>query len=105
VTTDGQTAYPRAIRETLGKRAEHVVCHGFVGNQEMEQDHRGVKQRYYPTLGYKRIESAGRFCRAFDEVRNYFRPRTQMGEEWSLSERRERFVSRYLRLQDQFCLS
>jgi putative transposase len=55
----------------------------------MEQDHRGIKQRYYPTLGYKCMAAAGRFCRAFDEVRNYFRLRSVMGEEWPWSQRRE----------------
>jgi putative transposase len=104
VITDGHTAYRRAIRETLGKKVEHQVCRGCVGNSEIEQDHRGIKQRYYPTLGYKGVESARRFCRVCDEVRNYFRPRTVMGEEWPWSHRREKFVGRYLRLQDQFCL-
>lgn len=104
VTTDGHPAYGRAIRETLGKKLEHAVCHGYVGNHELEQDHRAIKQRYYPTLGYKQMRSAARFCRTFEELRNYFRPRSMMGEQWPLSRRRERFLSRYLRLQDQFCV-
>jgi DDE domain len=84
VITDGHTPYPRAIEETLGKRVEHreIAC---VGNP-VEQDHRGIKQRYYPTLGFKAFAAAADFCRASEEVRNYSRPRTKMGEAVSLSD-------------------
>jgi transposase-like protein len=44
VTTDGHTAYPRAIRETLGEAVEHR-CNQYLNNR-LEQDHRGIKQRY-----------------------------------------------------------
>jgi transposase-like protein len=60
----------------------------------IEQDHRGVKQRYYPTLGFGAFESAKRFCQAFDEMRNFFRPRTKMTELVSLLEQREQFLKR-----------
>ena len=46
VTTDGHDAYPRAIRETLGPQVRHRTSRYM--NNRMEQDHRGVKQRYYP---------------------------------------------------------
>ncbi len=46
VTTDGHDAYPRAIRETLGEDVQHR-CNPYLNNR-IEQDHRGVKQRYYP---------------------------------------------------------
>jgi putative transposase len=46
VTTDGHTAYPRAIRETLGEKVRHR-CNPYL-NSRLEQDHRGIKQRYYP---------------------------------------------------------
>jgi hypothetical protein len=45
VTTDGHDAYPRAIRETLGPKVRHR-CSAYL-NRRIEQDHRGVKQRYY----------------------------------------------------------
>lgn len=35
--------------EVLGRKVEHR-CNAFL-NQRIEQDHRGVKQRYYPMLG------------------------------------------------------
>ena len=103
VTTDGHTAYPRAIQETLGKRVEHRII-SCLGNP-IEQDHRGIKQRYYPMLGFKALVTAAGFCRACEEVRNYFRPRQKMGEAVSLGKRRELFIGRYLKLQDQFCVA
>jgi putative transposase len=46
VTTDGHGSYPRAIRETLGSNVLHR-CNPYLNNR-LEQDHRGIKQRYYP---------------------------------------------------------
>jgi len=103
VTTDGHTPYPRAIAETLGKRVAHRII-SCLGNP-IEQDHRGIKQRYYPTLGFKALVTAAAFCRVYDEVRNYFRPRQKMGQSVSLGRRRELFIGRYLKLQDQFCVA
>jgi transposase-like protein len=67
VTTDGHTAYPRAICEMLGKKVLHR-CNPYL-NSRLEQDHRGIKQRYYPMQGFGSLESASRFCHAFEEVR------------------------------------
>ncbi len=78
VTTDGHDAYPRAIRETLGESIHHRTSR--YKNNRIEQDHRGIKQRYYPMRGFGNVDSAARFCRAFDEQRQYFRLRTAMRE-------------------------
>ncbi len=59
----------------------------------VEQSHRGVKHRYYPTLGFGEFEAAQRFCLAVDEVNNFLRPRSQMAEPVSLSDRRKRFLN------------
>lgn len=75
--------------------------HNRLGNP-IEQSHRSIKQRYYPTLGFGAFESAKRFCQAFDEVRQFFRPRARMREFVSLSEQRERFVERVGKLQALF---
>ena len=53
-------------------------------NNCLEQDHRGIKQRYYPMLGFGSFAGAARFCPAFDELRAYFRPRTHFNERVSL---------------------
>lgn len=49
--------------------------------------------------GFGTIEAAARFCRAFDEVRNYFRLRRTMGEVISLLEQRQAFLQRLAALQ------
>jgi hypothetical protein len=43
-------------------------------NHHLEQAHRGMKQRYRPTLGLKTMAMAVRFCRFFDEIRAFLRP-------------------------------
>jgi putative transposase len=97
VTTDGHPAYPRAIRETLGKKVLHR-CSPFL-NSRLEQDHRGIKQRYYPMQGFGKGESAARFCQAFEEVRQWFRPRQRMTQAVSLAAKRRQFVERFVELQ------
>lgn len=62
VTTNGHDSYPRAIREVLGKEVEHRN-HAYL-NRKIEQDHRDIKQRSDPTLGFGAFRSAQRFCRA-----------------------------------------
>ena len=54
-------------------------CNPYLNNR-IEQDHRGVKQRHYPMLGFGNFDAASRFCRAFDEQRQYFRLRPGMGQ-------------------------
>lgn len=84
VVTDGHTSYPRAINEELGTEVEHEVrsCRA----NPIEQSHRGIKQRYYPALGFGAFESAKRFCQTYDEVRQFLQPRIRMAEFVSLSE-------------------
>jgi len=76
VTTDGHDSYPRAIRETLGEAVVHR-CNPYRNNR-IEQDHHGIKQRYSPMRGFGAFDAATRFCRAYDEQRQYFRLRTNM---------------------------
>src|SRR5688572_23458012 len=78
VTTDGHDAYPRAIRRTLGRKVIHRRNRYL--NNRLEQDHRGLKQRYYPMRGFGNFEAAARFCTAHDELRDYFRARQGPGE-------------------------
>jgi putative transposase len=74
VTTDGHDSYPRAIRTTLGKGVRHRNSRYL--NNRLEQDHRGAKGRYGPMRAFKCPRSAGRFCRAYDELRNFLHSRT-----------------------------
>jgi putative transposase len=64
-------------------------------NNHIEQDHRGIKQRYYPMRGFGTFASAARFCTGFEEQRQYFRAVSCRGERVSLSERRRRFQGRW----------
>ena len=75
VTTDGHDSYPRAIRETLGPKVQHR-CSAYL-NRRIERDHRGVKQRYYPMLGFgafarpsASVEHSRKFGSTFDPAAN-----------------------------------
>jgi putative transposase len=96
VTTDGHISYPRAIRETMSSNVQHQTNKYL--NNRLEQDHRGIKQRYYPMRGFGNFESAARFCCAFDELRNYFRSRLIMEEPVSLPKQRQIFLRRLVSL-------
>jgi transposase-like protein len=91
------SSYPRAVREILGSGVQHRT--NKYRNNLLEQNHRGVKQRYYPMHGFGNFDSAARFCCAFDGLRNYFRPRHTMGETISLTEQRRLFCERLAALQ------
>jgi putative transposase len=86
VTTDGHDAYPQAIRTELGKRVRHRTNRYL--NNRLEQDHRGIKARIRPMLGFKSTTSAKRYCRTHDELRNFFRCRTRMCQRVPASTRR-----------------
>jgi len=75
VTTDGHGSYPRAIRTTLGRRVVHRTS--AYKNNGLEQDHRGVKGRTRCMRGVKSFASAERFCRCYDELRNFLRSRSR----------------------------
>jgi putative transposase len=66
-TTDGHDASPRAIRETLGGGVAHRTSR--YKHNRVEQDHRSLKQRYYPMRGCGSFAGAARFCPAFEEQR------------------------------------
>ena len=93
VTTDGHDAYPRAIRETLGPGVRHRTSR--YKNNRIEQDHRGIKQRYYPMRGFVCFASAARFCTGFEEQRQYFRAVARSGQAMSLADRRRVFRERW----------
>jgi transposase-like protein len=62
----------------------------------IEQDHRGIKQRYYPMRGFGSFNAAARFCTAHDELRDHLRVRTRMHETVSLAEQRCRFQEQWV---------
>lgn len=92
VTTDRYEAYPRAIEEESGKDVTHRTNQYL--NNRIEQDHRGIKQRYRSMRGFKCFEAASRFCTAFEELRYYLRVRWRVGETVSLADQRGFHVER-----------
>jgi putative transposase len=86
ITTDGHDAYPRAVRNVFGDQVTHRTNRYL--NNRLEQDHRGIKQRYRPTTGFKTFASAARFCRVFDEIRAFCRPQLHHNQRLSLDQRR-----------------
>ena len=66
VTTDGHASYPRAVREIVGETVQHRTNKYL--NNRVVQDHRGVKQRYYPMHGARkfRLGFPFLFCRAMN---------------------------------------
>jgi transposase-like protein len=93
MTTDKHPAYTKAIRWIVGRKVLHR--HNQYLNNRMEQNHRPIKQRYYPMLGFAQFESASRFCTAFDELRNYLRVPALDGQQVSASSRRKIFTERW----------
>ena len=83
----------RPYRETLGPEVQHRTSRYM--NNRMEQDHRGIKQRYYPMRGFGSFEAAARFCTAHDELRDHFRYRRHLNETVPLAEQRRLFQERW----------
>jgi len=61
----------------------------------MEQDHRGITQRYYPLRGFGSVDAAARFWTAHDDLRDHFRFRRHLNETVSLADQRQLFHERW----------
>ena len=94
--TDGHDAYLRAIRNVFGNQVTHRTNRYL--NNHLEQDHRGIKQRYRLMGGFKQGNTAARFCRVFDEVRAFLRPQSQRNQLLSLAQRRHIHRERFAQL-------
>jgi putative transposase len=86
VTTDGHGSYPRAIRTTLGRRVAHRTSRYKING--LEQDHRGVKGRIRCMRAFGSFASAEHFCRGYDELRDFLRPRTRHNQHVPADRRR-----------------
>jgi transposase-like protein len=56
VTTYGYNSYSRAIRRVLGRKVLHRINRLALMElpyYQLEQDHRGIKQRYYSSKSYE----------------------------------------------------
>jgi putative transposase len=73
ITSDKNNTYPKAIKKVLGKKTKHRTAKYL--NNKMEQNHRGVRQRTDVMLNFKSLDSAKRFCQAFEELKEHLRTR------------------------------
>ncbi len=64
-------------------------------NNRMEQDHRGITQRYYPLRGFGSFEAAARFCTVHDELRDHLRYHHHRNEAVSLADQHRLFQDRW----------
>jgi transposase-like protein len=85
-TTDGHRPYPRVIHSTLGRGVKHRTSR--FKNNSLEQDHRGIKGRIRCMRGFKAFETAARFCRGYDELRNHLRICSRHGQQVPANRRR-----------------
>jgi putative transposase len=90
VTTDGHDSYPRAIRSQLGANVRHRNSQYL--NNRIEQDHRGIKSRYGPMRGFGAVNSAARFCRCHDGLRNLLHTNYHLRQTSLPATRRRRFL-------------
>jgi putative transposase len=73
ITTDGHDAYPRTIRNVFGEWVVHRTNRYL--NNHLEQDHRGIKQRYRPLCGFKTVNTAWRFVGSSMRFGPFYSPR------------------------------
>ena len=69
-------------------------CNQYLNNW-IEQDHRAIKQRYYPMRGFGSFVAAAQFRPAFDALRQYFRVPPRLGLPIPLATQRRLFVARW----------
>ena len=89
----GPTGATTALEQTfpdLVHRADVIAVGTVTGIQEQWDAARWTRSMG----GFKGVESAQRFCRVHDEVRNYLRPRSRRNEVVSLAQRRLLYTAR-----------
>ncbi len=75
---------------------EVLVCRRDL--YQIEQDHRGIKQRYYPVRGFVIFVSAVRFCSVFEEIRRYFRIHPAINKTLPLTQQGQVFLQGWMNL-------
>ena len=64
----------------------------MLSETRIEQDHRGIKSRYGPMRGFGAVNSAARFCRCHDELRNLLHANYRFRHTSPATVRRRRFL-------------
>jgi hypothetical protein len=75
-----ETFFPsiQTSRNVFGERVMHRTNRYL--NNRLEQDQRGIKQRYRSMCGFKTFNTATHFCRVFDEIRSFLRPQAHCNQ-------------------------
>jgi putative transposase len=63
-------------------------------NNMIEQNHREIKQRYGPMRCFGEFHSAERFCRAFDELNNFYKITGDRNTKRTLAGRRKNYIEK-----------
>ncbi|OYD82921.1 DDE-type integrase/transposase/recombinase [Azospirillum brasilense] len=74
-------------------------------NNHLEQDPCGVKGRARAMRGFQNPNSAHRFCRAYEEVRNFLQPATRRKQHVPAARRRAIHVQRDAALRDMLAVA
>ena len=87
----------RSARSVAGFVPDRVTTDGHNRtsvylNNRLEQDHRGIKGRIRCMHGFKEHDAADRFCREYDELRNFLRSRSHHDQIIPAARRRRRFL-------------
>ncbi len=61
---------------------------------QVDGAHRGIKGRYRSMRGFKCPRSTARFCRGYDELRNFLRPRSRHNQHVPANHRRMHLLRR-----------
>jgi len=91
-TTATSSSNSAGVSRILGRKVRHRTNQSL--NNRIEQDQRGIKQRYDPMRGFGSYAGAARFCTAFCELRQYFRLTTTDPVILSMSQQRQAFCQR-----------
>jgi putative transposase len=97
ITTDKEPALYPAIENTLSLTKHRDIKYK---NNNLEQDHRGIKSRYDVMKGFCGILSALIFCTVFEEIRQHFRM-----ENKTRAERRKIIPSKFQNFKQIFLTS
>ena len=84
-----QVAAPRLYPVSDGRLATSALIASQAGRPDtIEQGHRGVKGRTRCMRGFKGFASAERFCRGYDELRDFLRLPTRHNQHVPANRRR-----------------
>lgn len=98
LVSDGLKSYPKSVRKIFGRKCKHVIAHFkaqglvhkkvilYLSNNRIESLNSKINLWYKKSRGFKKLETAGLWCKMFMHFYNYLRPRVISHEVISLTE-------------------